>query len=54
MLAFVIAIGVFIAAVLVMAIRHDRRQRGLTSWSDGRKRGNTRLDNQTRADEWGA
>ena len=52
MTGFLIALGVFIAVVVVMGIRHDRRQRGLTGWSDGRKAGNTRLDNQTRADKW--
>jgi hypothetical protein len=50
-----IVIGVFIALVLVMGVRHDRRQRGMTKSPDGRRqRGGTRLENQTRADEWGA
>jgi Na+/proline symporter len=45
-----IALGVFIAFVLVMGIRADRRNRDLRGTGG---RGSPRLENQTKADEWG-
>jgi hypothetical protein len=53
MTGFFIAIGLFLAVVLVIGIRHDRRQRGLGSMSGTGTSDRTRLDNQTRADKWG-
>ena len=51
MTGFVIAIGLFVVVVIVAGIRYDRRQRRMGSES-GRAKGNTRLENQTRADKW--
>lgn len=52
MTGFLIAIGLFLAVVIVMGIRYDRRHRSMGSVS-GRAKGSARLDNQTRADQWG-
>lgn len=48
-----IAIGLFIAVVLVIGLLHDRRQRGMGSTSGKGTGGRTRLENQTQADKWG-
>lgn len=54
MTGFLIAIGLFLAVFIVMGIRYDRRQRRMRSGSGTlRANGRTRLDNQTKADEWG-
>ena len=52
MTGFWIALAVFIAFVLVMGIRYDRRQRGMLG-TGGRASGGKRIDHQTKADEWG-
>ena len=52
MTGFLIVIGLFFVAVIVVGIRYDRRQRGILSESR-RAKGSLRLDNQTRADKWG-
>jgi hypothetical protein len=53
MTGFFIAVGLFLAVVLVIGIRHDRRQRRLGPTSGTGTSGRTRLDNQTQADKWG-
>lgn len=52
MTGFLIVVGLFLMAVVVVGIRYDRRHRGIGSES-GRAKGSPRLDNQTRADRWG-
>ncbi len=52
MTGFLIVFGLFLIAVAVVGIRHDRRHRGIGSGSR-RAKGSPRLDNQTRADRWG-
>ncbi len=52
MTGFLIAIGLFLAVVIFMGIRYDRRQRSM-GFVPGRAKSDTRLDNQTRADQWG-
>ena len=52
MTGFLIVVGLFLVAVFVMGIRHDKRQRGIGS-EPRRAKGGPRLDNQTRADKWG-
>ncbi len=53
MTGFLIAVGLFVAVVVVMGIRSDRRRRGMGAESGRAKSGRTRLDNQTQADKWG-
>ncbi len=54
MTGFFILLGVFMLLVVVMGVRHDRRQRSLrapgTTRTSARQR---RLENHTRADRWG-
>jgi hypothetical protein len=52
MTGFLIVIGLFLLLVLVMGVRHDRRQRRMGA-VPGTGSGRVRLENQTRADEWG-
>ena len=52
MTGFLIAIGLFLVAVIVLGIRYDRRHRGIGS-EPRRATGSPRLDHQTRADKWG-
>lgn len=52
MTGFFVVLALFVVVVLVMGVRHDRRQRGISEVGVHKKT-NTRLDNQTRADEWG-
>jgi hypothetical protein len=54
MTTFFIVIGVFIAVVVVLGIRFDRRQRGLGAVRSGKRSDSPRMDNQTRGDRWGA
>jgi hypothetical protein len=49
---FLIAIGLLLLVVLVVGIRYDRRQRRMGS-GNARTKGNARIENQTRADQWG-
>ena len=54
MTGFWIALAVFIAFVLVMGIRYDRRQRGMRGTGGGGSGGKRlRLEHQTKADKWG-
>jgi hypothetical protein len=48
-----IVIGLFLAVVILIGLRHDRRQRGMGSTSGKATGGRTRLENQTQADKWG-
>lgn len=56
MTGLLIAVGLFLAVVVVIAIRHDRRQRGMGR-SFGKGNGGsahrTRVENQYRAGKWG-
>lgn len=52
--AWLIVIRLFLLAVIVMGIRYDRRQRRMRLESGRPTSGRLRLDNQTRADKWGA
>ncbi len=47
-----IAVGLFLVAVILVGIRYDWRHRGTGSESR-RVSGSPRLDEQTRADKWG-
>ena len=53
MTIFFIALGLFVAAVVWMGIRYDRRQRALGAGAGVRSRGHSRIEAQTKADEWG-
>ena len=56
MTALLIAIGLFLAVVAVIALRHDRRQRGMGPTSGNGSGGSahrTRVENQYQADKWG-
>lgn len=55
MTIFLIVLGVFVGAVLVMGLRYDRKQRAMgASGGMGKSMRSTRLDNQTKVGEWEA
>jgi hypothetical protein len=47
-------VGLVVVVVLLLGLRYDRKQRRLRLGdSGGSRQGNVRLEEQTRADEWG-
>jgi len=53
MTGFFIAIGLFIAVVVVMGVRHDRRQRKMHLQSSNGDSARARWNIQNQADTWG-